>query len=100
MANWGTCKERGETVWTMSFRNESLLDGNLATAGSTSGYSSDSSVKSGFCGSGLMQGLGGVVGDPATSQSPPEPHRSRMCAICKVDTHSYNLNYGANSCLR
>ncbi len=37
--------------------------------------------------------------DPSSKQHLDDDHRSTVCAICKVDTGNFNLNYGANTCL-
>ena len=38
-------------------------------------------------------------GAEPTANAMDLPLRSTVCDICGVDTNSYNLNYGANSCL-
>jgi hypothetical protein len=35
----------------------------------------------------------------AASAGNERARRSKICAICKVDTGNFNMNYGANSCL-
>ena len=34
------------------------------------------------------------------SSTPQEGARSKVCAVCKCDSESYHLNYGASTCFR
>ena len=36
----------------------------------------------------------------ATCSTPQEGARSKVCAVCKCDSESYHLNYGASTCFR